>query len=110
MREIDRSDVTLPGKCTDISSELALMEIDYELDSEDNLHGADAPYYFQREQVMSKLYYWVEAMKEVYASHIEEYYRDEQMVVYKIKQDPYFLLNLSLDYKSIAEQQRESVE
>lgn len=110
VREIDRSDVTLPGKCTDISSELALMEIDYELDSEDNLHGADAPYYFQREQVMSKLYYWVEAMKEVYASHVEEYYRDEQMVVYKIKQDPYFLLNLSLDYKSIAEQQRESVE
>jgi len=105
-REIDRSDVTAPENVKPISPDWALTDIDFDMQI-DELHGADAPYYYQREVVMSKLYYWMEAMKDVYASHISEYYRDEQVVVYKIEQDPYFLLNLALDYKTIAKKQTE---
>lgn len=101
-RKIDRSDVISPGHVKEISAKLALTDVDFDTVF-DELHGADAPYYYQRDIVMSKMYYWMEAMKDVYASHISEYYRDEQVVVYKIEQDPYFLLNLSLDYKSMIE-------
>ncbi len=101
-RKIDRSDVTKKGNVKEISADLALTDVDFDTVF-DELHGADAPYYYQRDIVMSKMYYWMEAMKDVYASHVSEYYRDEQLVVYKIEQDPYFLLNLSVDYKSILE-------
>ena len=104
-RKIDRSDILAPFHSKDISPALALTDVDFET-IVDELHGADAPYYFQRDIVMSKMYYWMEAIKDVYASHVSEYYRDEQMVVYKIEQDPYFLLNLAVDYKSIAEKVR----
>lgn len=104
-RKIDRSDILTPFHSKDISPKLALWDVDFDT-VVDELHGADAPYYFQRDVVMSKMYYWMEAIKDVYASHVSEYYRDEQLVVYKIEQDPYFLLNLAVDYKSIAEKVR----
>ena len=101
-RKIDRSDVVKEGYVKEISKELSLQDIDFTKGT-DALHGADAPYYYQRDIVMSKLYYWMENIKDAYASHVSEYYRDEQVVVYKIEQDPYFLLNLALDYKSVEE-------
>jgi len=100
-RKIDRSDVTSPKYVKPISPENALADIDFNMQI-DEMHGADAPYYYQREIVMSKLYYWMEAMKDAYASHVTGYYEDDQVIVYKIEQDPYFLLNLALDYKTMA--------
>ena len=70
--------------------------------SEDALHGADAPYYFQRNIVMSKLHFWMETIRQIYPNHVSEYYSDEQVTVYKIEQDAYFTLNLSVDYKQLA--------
>lgn len=100
-RKIDRSDVNSDENVNPVSPESALQEIDFSLGQGD-IHGADAPYYFQRDKVMSKLYFWMEEMKEVYPGHISIYSKNDQVTIYKITQDPYFLLNLSLDYKEAA--------
>ena len=103
-REIDRSDIDAPDKVKAISPEMALQDIDWTEDSS-GLHGADAPYYYQRDVVMSKLHYWMEAVKQIYPNHVWEYYSDETVTVFKISQDPYFTLNLSVDYKKLAEEE-----
>lgn len=106
VRQIDHSDMVSPENVKEISPELALTDIDFLL-GQDDIHQADAPYYFQRDVVMSKLYYWVKAIQEVYPNHISVYYEDEQVCVYHIEQDAYFLLNLSVDYQMLAEQDKE---
>ena len=35
----------------------------------------------------------------------DRYYSDETVTVFKISQDPYFTLNLSVDYKKLAEEE-----
>lgn len=102
-REIDRSDIDVPDHVKEISAELALRDVEWSRDTT-GLHGADAPYYFQRDVIMSKLHYWMEAVKQIYPNHVSEYYSDETVTVYKIIQDPYFTLNLSVDYKKLAEE------
>lgn len=100
-RKIDRSDIDAPDNVQEISPELALQDVEWDRDTS-GLHGADAPYYYQRDVVMSKLHYWMEAVKKIYPNHVSEYYQDETVTVYKITQDPYFTLNLSVDYKQLA--------
>ena len=90
-----------PDNVQEISPELALQDVEWDRDTS-GLHGADAPYYYQRDVVMSKLHYWMEAVKKIYPNHVSEYYQDETVTVYKITQDPYFTLNLSVDYKQLA--------
>lgn len=106
-RKIDRSDMVDPKFVGTISGWLALQDINWELGTEDGLHGADAPYYFQRNIVMSKLYYWMETIKQIYPNHVSVYYKDEQATVYRIRQDAYFTLNLSVDYKRLAMESEE---
>ena len=61
----------------------------------------DRAYYELRQATMSKLYYWMEKVKEAYPSETSVYYEDEYCTVYRIQQDPYFLLNLALDYSEL---------
>ncbi len=58
----------------------------------------DRAYYFYRNTIMSRLHYLIEDIERVYPDQISLYYEDDMTQVYKIEQDPYFLLNLSLDY------------
>ena len=46
-----------------------------------------------------------EPVKQIYPNHVWEYYSDETVTVFKISQDPYFTLNLSVDYKKLAEEE-----
>lgn len=108
-RKIDRSNIVAPELVGTISGELALQDIDWELGIEDDLHGEDAPYYFQRNIVMSKLYFWMETIKQIYPNHVSVYYKDEQTTVYRIRQDAYFTLNLSVDYKRLAMEGEEDI-
>lgn len=101
-RRIDRSDIAAPNNVKKINADLALQDVEWTKDT-DGLHGADAPYYFQRDVIMSKLHYWMETIKQIYPNHVTEYYSDETVTVYKITQDPYFTINLSVDYKKMAE-------
>lgn len=100
-REIDRSDIISPENSGEISAELAVQDTKWQEDI-DKMHGADAPYYFQRDVVMSKLHYWMETIRQIYPNHVSEFYEDEQVIVYRIEQDTYFTLNLSVDYKQLA--------
>lgn len=106
-REIDRSDIVAPHNIKPITGEYALQEVDWNMNDGTGIHGLDAPYYFQREILMSKLFYWMQTIRQVYPNHISQFYEDEQVCVYQIKQDPYFKLNLAVDYRILAE---ESVE
>ena len=80
----------------DVSPEMARLSLD-ELGRE-NWASADRIYYDGRAGCMSKLYYWMEKIKEVYPAETEVYYEDETCRVYHLSQDPYFLLNLAVDY------------
>lgn len=57
-------------------------------------------FYPWRSVVMSKLYYWMEKVKEIYPSEVSVFYQDEIVTVYRIHQDEYFPLNLKLNYQS----------
>ena len=57
-------------------------------------------YYDKRLVTMSKLYYWMELVKKNYPGEVTVYSEDENCVIYHITQDPYFLLNLALDYRT----------
>ena len=95
-RKVDGSDYDETS--LEISPELALKTLD-ELGRQ-NWSSRDRAYYDSRQGVMSKFYYWVEKIKETYPSEITLYDEDEHCKIYRIEQDPYFLLNLAVDYES----------
>ncbi len=105
-REIDGSDrakMSIP-----VSPEAALD------DSIDvyNAYGEsrDRAYYFQRNIVMSRLYYWMEEIKQAYPQEVSVYYQDSTCTVYQIEQDEYFLLNLAVKYREELERMVEQNE
>lgn len=53
-----------------------------------------------RSVVMSKLYYWMEKVKEAYPNEVAVFYQDDTVTVYHIRQDEYFPMDLMLDYQS----------
>ena len=57
-------------------------------------------YYEFRLPVMSKLNAWVEKLKQTYPGEVSVYSEDENCIVYHITQNPYFLLNLALPYRT----------
>lgn len=86
-----------------------LEDIQYNGYTLNTLPTADRVYYEFRVPVMSKFYYWMEKIKEVYPDETSVYYQDEKCTVYRIRQDPYFLLNLSVDYTDMLGTADESV-
>lgn len=89
-------DSTFENMCPP-SRDLALTSLE-EGEISKNLHNFRIYYYPFRAVIASKLYYWMEKMKEVYPNHISVYDQDEVSTVYHIWQDPYFPLNLVVDY------------
>ncbi len=90
-------------------AELEYVSPEYALDTEffDKNYSAinrNSVYYDFRENLMSMLYYWMEEVKEVYADEVSIVLENDEVTVYKIEQDPYFLLNLSLDYMNEIEE------
>jgi hypothetical protein len=55
-------------------------------------------YIYQRDVIMSKAYYWAEAYKKYFPKEMTVYYEDEEMVVFRIKQNEYALNNFAVDY------------
>lgn len=55
-------------------------------------------YIYQRDVIMSKAYYWAEEYKKYFPKEMTVYYEDEEIVVYRIKQNEYALNNLAVDY------------
>lgn len=88
---------TRAGLCPP-SAKLALTDLNQGEISE-YLHSWRIYYYPFRAVVASKLYYWMERIKEVYPNHVSVYRQDDLTTIYRIHQDPYFPLNLAVDYR-----------
>ncbi len=56
-------------------------------------------YQKQRLPIMSKAYYWALEYQKYYPLEMSIYYEDEEVVIYRLMQDPYHLNNLSIQYK-----------
>ncbi|WP_077532802.1 glycosyltransferase family protein [Massiliimalia massiliensis] len=99
-REIDGSD----------RAEMAVpVSPEYALDDSVDVYtvygdSPDRAYYFSRKTVMSRLYYWMEKVKEAYPQEVSVYYEDSTCTVYQIEQDEYFLLNLAVKYRTDLEE------
>lgn len=48
--------------------------------------------------MMSKMYYWAEAFKELYPNEMKVYYESDDFICYELKQNTYSLYDLSIDY------------
>lgn len=48
--------------------------------------------------LMSRIYYWAQAFKQLYPYDVRTYCETDQFVCYKIKQNPYHLFNFAIDY------------
>ncbi len=58
----------------------------------------DRAYYFNRPTIMSRLHFLILELESVYPNEVSIYYEDDFNTIYKIEQDPYFLLNMAVDY------------
>ena len=74
----------------DVSPEYANMDFVYIASSQD--------YYYQRAIIESKAYYWAQRMLTLYPSDFTIYYEDDIYIAYLLKQNPYYLYNLQIDY------------
>jgi len=52
-----------------------------------------------RMQLMSRMYYWAQEYMQYFSDEMSVFYEDDEFVVYRLKQDPYALNNLVIDYK-----------
>ncbi len=75
------------------------MALDMGLESYDGAEPSRI-YVDFRPELMARLYYWVQKIEEVYPDEISKIYESEDTILYRVEQDPYFLLNLSLDFMS----------
>ena len=48
--------------------------------------------------VMSRMYYWAEAFRELYSTEMRVYYETENFICYVLEQNPYRLFDLAIDY------------
>ena len=57
--------------------------------------------YYQKERlkVMSRMYYWAQKYLEYFPDEMTVYYEDEEIVVYRLKQNIYALNNLAINYR-----------
>ncbi len=91
-------DLTIPQPIY-ISADLALDDSLYEA-FDGYAEKRSVLYQDYRQHIMSHIYFWVQKLSQVYPDEVTIAYQDSEAVVYKIEQDPYFLLNLSVDYLS----------
>lgn len=48
--------------------------------------------------VMSRMYYWAQAFREMYPNEMEVYYETDDFVCYRVEQNDYSLYNFAIDY------------
>ncbi len=78
-----------------ISEEYALKEINFDI--ADNLRSE--LYQEQRREIMSRTYYWALEYSKLFPQEMIVFYEDEEVIIFRLKQDIYALNNLSINYK-----------
>ena len=75
-----------------VSYEAASQRIEY-------LEENESEYYiFQRNVIMSKAYFWACSYETYFNKEMTVYYEDNELIVYRIKQNEYALNNFAIDY------------
>lgn len=59
----------------------------------------DEYYKKERMELMSRMYYWAQAYRKYFPDEMTVFYEDEEIVVYRLKQNTYALNNLAIDYR-----------
>jgi hypothetical protein len=73
--------------------------VDYETAYETFTYRAsDQDYYYQRNVLESKAYYWAERFAQIYPNQMQVYYEDDIYIAYVLKQDENSPLDLQIDY------------
>ena len=62
-------------------------------------NGADDYYKYERMKLMSRMYYWVQEYSKYFPDEMSVFYEDEEIVIYRLKQNEYALNNLAIDYR-----------
>ena len=76
-----------------ISIEAAMEEIG------NDFRKADEYYKFKRLELMSRMYFWANAYQKYFQDEMTVFYEDDEIVVYRLKQNTYALNNLAIDYR-----------
>ena len=76
-----------------ISREAALKEIG-------NAYSDPDDYYkYKRLELMSRMNAWVLSYRKAFPDEMQVFYEDDEIVVYRLKQNTYALNNLAIDYR-----------
>ena len=67
---------------------------DFSIEAKPNYSYTD-----ERNILMSKAYYWAKEYKKYFPKEMNVYYEDDELIVYRIKQNMYALNNFNIDYK-----------
>lgn len=59
----------------------------------------DEYYKYKRPELMSRMYYWAKAYQSYFPDEVTVFYEDDEIVVYRLKQNTYALNNLAIDYR-----------
>ena len=76
-----------------VSVEAAMEEIGHDYQK------ADEYYKYKRLELMSRMYYWAKAYQNYFPDEMTVFYEDDEIVVYRLKQNTYALNNLAIDYR-----------
>ncbi|MBQ4396830.1 MAG: hypothetical protein II828_04860 [Clostridia bacterium] len=63
-----------------------------------NRRSAYYTHYDNRRALMSKAYYWAQKYMQYFPDQMREYYEDQNIVIYEIKQNMFALNNFAIDY------------
>lgn len=76
-----------------INKEAALAEIKEEYSKRDE-------YYKQKRlELMSRMYYWAKQYQSYFPDEMTVFYEDDEILIYRLKQNTYALNNLAMDYR-----------
>lgn len=67
---------------------------------ESTYNKPDNYYKYERMKLMSRMYYWVQEYYKYFPDEMSIFYEDEEIVIYRLKQNSYALNNLAIDYRS----------
>lgn len=81
-----------------VSPEFARADFQYRANTQD--------YYYQRNTIQSRAYYWAEAFMDMYPNQMKVYFENDIYICYVLIQDPNSPFDLRIDYLSTLEERK----
>jgi hypothetical protein len=84
------------------------ISYEYMMDEITGESGQDKYYHEQRPKLMARISYWAKEYKKLFPDEMTIYYEDDEIIVYRLKQNEYALNNLSIDYKRLTKEENQN--